>query len=274
MLEARHVLTEECNGVVWETDSAYIYSYLCHEQIGSIEPFVSELPLMIEGARARQDLHTFSMFVLMSYLGHLAHDDPDAARAALESGLASMPQRGFLLQHYRYMYGRCHTEIYAGRGLAAWDELERWWPELKKSLMLRIDCVRMLALDLRARCALAAYASVAPAERRPYRKALDRACAALRREPLPHARAYADLLRAQRAIVDGHTEQGLAALEHAAAELDALGHRSRALSASLLAAATAGDLARVQSVTTRLGALGLAEPERFARIWAPGLAPE
>src|SRR4029453_2170537 len=55
---------------------------------------------------------------------------------------------------------------YTGNGLVAWKQVSGEWPALSGSMMLRVQIIRIEALHLKARCALAAAASGGSDERR------------------------------------------------------------------------------------------------------------
>src|SRR4030095_17105714 len=57
-------------------------------------------------------------------------------------------------------------DLYTGEGLVAWKQFASEWPTLSDSMILRVKIIRIEALHLKARCALAAAASGGGDERR------------------------------------------------------------------------------------------------------------
>src|SRR5262249_11146269 len=47
-------------------------------------------------------------------------------------------------------------DLYAGRGRASWERVERQWPALRRSLLLQLEDVRLRVLHIRAYSAIAA----------------------------------------------------------------------------------------------------------------------
>jgi hypothetical protein len=85
----------------------------------------------------------------------LAADDPDKARGDVIEALKSWPQVGFHLQHYVSLHALTQIELYTGDTEVAWKHVEGQWPALEDSLLLRTPAVRVEAMQLRARTALA-----------------------------------------------------------------------------------------------------------------------
>jgi hypothetical protein len=59
------------------------------------------------------------------------------------------------LQHYVSLHALAQIELYTGDAEVAWKHVEGQWPALKDSLLLRTPAVRVEAMQLRARTALA-----------------------------------------------------------------------------------------------------------------------
>jgi hypothetical protein len=85
----------------------------------------------------------------------LAADDPDKARAEVIEALKAWPHEGFHLQHYSSLLALAQIELYTGDVEVAWKHLEGQWPALAGSMLLRIQVLRLEAMHLRARAALA-----------------------------------------------------------------------------------------------------------------------
>jgi ATP/maltotriose-dependent transcriptional regulator MalT len=85
----------------------------------------------------------------------LAADDPDRARDEVIAALTTWPRKGFHLQHYSSLVALAQIEIYTGDYEVAWRHLEGQIKPLEKSMLLRIQGLRIEAKYLRARLALA-----------------------------------------------------------------------------------------------------------------------
>src|SRR5207245_9217613 len=62
---------------------------------------------------------------------------------------------GFNIQHYRSLVGLEQIELYTGDYEVAWKHIEGQVKPLEKSLLLRIQGLRIDAMQMRARLALA-----------------------------------------------------------------------------------------------------------------------
>jgi hypothetical protein len=82
--------------------------------------------------------------------------DPDEARRQAEEAIRSWPADGLHLPHVYDLLARTQISLYEGEGRAAHLRLGESWAGLQTSLALRIQVLRVLLMDLRARAAIAA----------------------------------------------------------------------------------------------------------------------
>ena len=95
----------------------------------------------------------------------LAADDPDGARRNVEESMARWPSDRYLLQHWHRLYGEGEIELYVGDGANAYARVDRDTHALNKSLLLRVQHMRVQTMFLRGRCAIASL-DAEPASRR------------------------------------------------------------------------------------------------------------
>ena len=69
--------------------------------------------------------------------------------------MTTWPRKGFHLQHYSSLVALAQIELYTGDYEIAWKHIEVQWRPLEKSMLLRIQGLRIDAMQLRARLALA-----------------------------------------------------------------------------------------------------------------------
>ncbi|MDX6384686.1 MAG: eukaryotic-like serine/threonine-protein kinase, partial [Blastocatellia bacterium] len=79
----------------------------------------------------------------------------DRARDEVISALTTWPRKGFHLQHYSSLVALAQIELYTGDYEVAWRHIEGQIKPLEKSMLLRIQGLRIEAKYLRARLALA-----------------------------------------------------------------------------------------------------------------------
>ncbi len=85
----------------------------------------------------------------------LAADDPDEGERVTVESIERWSQKGFHRQHYSAMLARVQTALYRGDAEAAWRLLAEQEAMLRRSLLTRVQVLRIESLYLRARSALA-----------------------------------------------------------------------------------------------------------------------
>jgi hypothetical protein len=211
--------------------------------LGELHEVRRRLPLLLEDALDRANLYAEVHLRTRQNLIHLAADDPDGARADIDDAMGRWSHRGYHVQHYLALLARTQIELYAGRAEAAWHLLESGWPELRRSMLLRVQVVRIEATYLRARCALAAK-----------KPGADRLAASLIREGVAWAEPLAEAIRAGCANTDRSSH-----LTAAAAGFDRAGMALHAAAVRYMA-----------SPKTEPGLREVVNSDRFARMLVGG----
>jgi serine/threonine protein kinase/tetratricopeptide (TPR) repeat protein len=261
--EAASLFRERCSGVWWELDLAEIYSMWSLFFQGRLAAIAAQVPDLLRNAQARGDL--FAETNLRSGLpiiDWLARGDPDGARRECAVAIQKWSQASFHVQHALAEYSLVQIDLYAGDGKSAHQRMIAVWPKLQQSLLLRIQLLRAVCLDVRARAAIAA------GEKRDAEKCLSR----LRRERTPYASALAGLGTA--GLLDAAGQR-----ERAVAEYAAAGEQLQAVAMNLQAAAArrrhaelvGGDQGAAQLVQADAWFLGegVRDPARLAAIFTP-----
>ena len=129
-----------------------------------------------------------------SMLLALFDDDPDRAAGELTIARANLARSSFVVQHYFCLVGDMQVAMYQGDGQRALAILEREWRAVKRSMLLRVETMRTMTLEHRARASLHAsiQAGGSPALLARARRDAD----ALARVAVPWAVAYAEHVRA------------------------------------------------------------------------------
>jgi hypothetical protein len=228
-------------GTTWELSSAQNFVLGSLMYLGDLHEVRRRLPGLIEDAVERANLYSEVHLRTRQNLIHLAADDPDGARADIDYAMSRWSHRGFHVQHYNALLARTQIELYAGDPEKAWRLVESQRREIQRSMLMRIQVVRIEATYLRARCALAA--------RKP---GAARLAAALSREGVAWAEPLADVIRAGCPNVDR-----LSHLKKAAEGFDRAGMSLHAAAAHYASADRAG---RPE------GFAAVADPARFTRM--------
>ena len=201
---AEGILRDQCTGVVWELTNARSFLLGCLMFLGEIREVSSRLPGLLAAARERGNLYAATELRTRTNIVWLAADDPEGARREVTEALREWSHRGFHRQHYNSLLAMTQIALYTGEGAAAFEGVTAQWPALARSLLLRIQILRVEATHLRARSALAASASSADPE--PWLRIAERLAARIERERMHWSDPLAVLVRA--AIASGRGDAG------------------------------------------------------------------
>ncbi len=152
---ASEILRDRCTGVAWELATANRFMLSAMLYLGEIAEISRRVPGLLAAALDQGNL--FSAMDLRTRLNlvWLAADDPVRARAEVIDGLKAWSHEGFHLQHYTSMHALGQIELYTGDSEVAWKHVQGQWKDLEHSMLLRIQILRIEAMHLRARVALA-----------------------------------------------------------------------------------------------------------------------
>ncbi len=268
--DAERLFRDRCSGVAWEVTTAQLFCVFCLFYLGDATSLCQRVSLHLAAAEARGDLYaSVNLRLGLSNVAWLLQGEPAEARRHAAEALERWSPAGFHLQHYWSLLALVHADLYEGRAADAWARVAEHWPALERSLLLRVRSVRVEALSLRGRAALAAAAL-----RRPDRAALvaqaDRAARTLEAERYQLPVALAHLLRA--GVLRQRGQDALVALGTAREALSARSMRLFAGAASRrLGALVGGERGRALAAEATAALAGLRDPEAVTRLLVPGL---
>jgi serine/threonine protein kinase len=268
--EAEAIFRDRCTGVAWELDTTHAFALWALTHLGEVAEMCRRFPRLLQEARERGDL--YALMNLSTYnlsVVRLAADEPEPARDQMRRMMEQWSREGYHVQHNDQLWGAVNIELYRGDGAAARALIERHWPALARSLLLRVQFVRVSMTSLRARAALAAGAtSRDPA---PLLRCAGRDARRLARERVPwavaHARLIEGLLEAR-----GDPDAAAKSLAHAAACYD---DADMALCAAAtrrrLGVLIGGSSGRslVEAADAWMTGQGIRNPARLAAMYAP-----
>jgi tetratricopeptide (TPR) repeat protein len=155
---AAEILRDQCTGVTWELTIAqrFMLSSLMFQ--GEIAEVSRRVPQLL--ATALEQGNLFAATDLRTRMNPiwLAADDPNRARDEVIAALTAWPRKGFHLQHYVSLVALAQIELYTGDTEVAWRHVDTQMKAMEKSMLLRIQGLRIEATYLRARLALASAA--------------------------------------------------------------------------------------------------------------------
>jgi tetratricopeptide (TPR) repeat protein len=152
---AAEVLRDRCTGVTWELTIAHRFMLSSLMFLGEMVEVSRRVPQLLAAALEQGNLFAATDLRTRMNPIWLAADDPDRARDEVISALTTWPREGFHLQHYSSLVALAQIELYTGDYEVAWRHIEGQIKPLEKSMLLRIQGLRIEAKHLRARLALA-----------------------------------------------------------------------------------------------------------------------
>ncbi|HUH02647.1 MAG TPA: hypothetical protein VML75_11695, partial [Kofleriaceae bacterium] len=269
LMDEAGAILRGCAGLSYEQSTARMVSLWALYYRGEMTRLAALVPSILADAAGRGDIFTETSTVTgLPNAVWLADDEPRQARTQLDRARRKWTKQGFHLQHYWNLMARVNVCLYEGDGVGAWAEIERDWPALSSSMLLRVWFVRLEFLGLRARAAIAA--SATGGSRCGELRARARADARrLRRSGTGWVIPQADSIDAALAP-DG---QAVLLLERAERGYIAAGMAMHALAARRWRGVAAGGPDGGELTTGAERALrerGIRRPARFAQVLAPG----
>jgi serine/threonine protein kinase len=276
LAQAEQSLRERCTGVTWERDNALVFLHAVHALTGDFAKLCAASPRLLRDARERGDLYLeTAVLLLFAYRERLAAGDAVGAQSALDRGLGPWRGTGFLVQHYWYMTGTIERMLYEGAGREADAFAAREWPAMARSHLLRVQFIRTLVYHTRARARIAAANEHGASERRAWLHLAAQDARRLTREGAAWSRALGELVYA---TIATHTDpkEAPARLAKAEGALSAARMSLFAAAAKRLRGVSIGGAqgaAWVDAADAQFRAEGIADPARFAAMFAPSAFP-
>ncbi len=201
--QAAEILRDQCTGVTWELSITHRFLFSAMVYLGEIGEVSLRVPSLLAAALEQGNVFAATDLRTRLNLIWLAADDPDRARAETIEALKAWPHEGFHLQHYSAMLALAQIELYTGDTEVVWKHLQGQWQALEDSLLLRIQVLRIEAMHLQARAALATSEGK---ERTRRLKVAEKMAKRIAREKAAWAAPFASLIRAGIANRNGDKE--------------------------------------------------------------------
>ena len=226
---AETIFRDRCTGVTWELDTAHAFALWGLSHQGAVAELSRRWPILLNLARARGDLYAvMNLSTYIMSIVRLAADEPDTADRELRQTMSQWSREGYHVQHNDALWAAVQIQLYRGDGAAAWGLIDRSWPALRRSLLLRVQFIRTSMNFLRARAALAAAVAARrsqPAEARSLLAVAHRAARRLDLEHMPCPTAYARLIHGALAGIGGDSSRAVPRLTDAIACFEAVDMR-------------------------------------------------
>ncbi|RMH43950.1 MAG: serine/threonine-protein kinase PknK [Deltaproteobacteria bacterium] len=271
---AEEILRVRCTGALWELMSTQVFTMWALFFLGELRELARRVPAILAEALDRGDLYASADLRMgIASFAWLVDDAPDEAERQIDEAIAPWSQKGYHLQHYYELIARAHIDLYRGEPDRAWRRVEEGWRPFARSLHLRIEQVRIEAVHLRGRCALAAAAAAAgEVERARLLREVLRIARRLSREAPTWAGGCAALLRAGVHHLRGETGEAATELRKAIAAFDQSGHGVFGQAARARLATVQPSMATVERAAFEewCARQRLPRPERIVAVLVPG----
>jgi serine/threonine protein kinase len=209
---AAEVLRDQCTGVTWELTIAQRFMLSSLMSLGEMVEVSRRVPQLLGAALEQGNLFAATDLRTRMNPIWLAADDPDRARDEVIAALTAWPRKGFHLQHYSSLVALAQIELYTGDYEVAWKHIEGQVKPLEKSMLLRIQGLRIEAKYLRARLSLA---SATGSERERRLRIAESLAKSIARENMPWSNPLAKLIHAGLANRKGDDLQAAALVSQA-----------------------------------------------------------
>ena len=137
---------EHCLGVNWYLVAMRRYLAYSYYYLGDFLELQRKLKVWRSDAHRRGDLFAMANYSLgLANVSYLIDDDLEGARDDVQRTLERWAIDGFTMQHYQAAFARTQCDLYERKGAEAWTRVEEAWPQVKRSLFLRVRSVGMKA---------------------------------------------------------------------------------------------------------------------------------
>ncbi len=272
LVRAEEIFRDQCTGVAWERDTGHNFALRALFEMGQIGEIGRRWTVLHRTARERGDpLAVTNLTAFFATMIKLAANQRPETEAELESFLNARGNRPVNLQHTAAFDSLIHIDLYRGDVTRAWARLVSIWPEYARSMLFRVQLLRIQMLELRARTAVAAAErSHQPA---PLLAHAERDARQLRREGQDWGIGHAHYIRA---AIAACREDTVSCLEELSLAADRYDRADMALAAQLMRYRYGQIAATDEARELRAGAeswlqeQGIAAPARWAGMRAPG----
>jgi serine/threonine protein kinase/tetratricopeptide (TPR) repeat protein len=188
---AETLLREKCRGTAWEVATAHMFGPNSAFYLGNLTLLRERVPALLADAKNRGDIYAVSNLCLSNINAFwLIEDEPQIGRTEARMATENWSPRSYFAQHFYNLIASTNLDSYTGRFTDGLKRIHADWPVLQKSMLLRIQTIRTVALQLRAQLALACL-SAQPTLARD----IERDVNLLAKERTSWAQAFSDLYR-------------------------------------------------------------------------------
>lgn len=273
-LAAAQQLFERCVGVVWERRVAYSSTVMALIWRGHLANGGELTVRWLQQCEDAGDFYASLMARTASALTLIRGGDTEGAQQVMDEAMARWTTNAYTVQHLVTLRFSVYCELACGRPERALERISSQWDALRGSRLLDLQLMRFDALTLRAD-ACVAVAAVDTKRRASLLRRAERDAKKLAREARDYTDASAAMIRAGIASVRDEHELAAQACAEAIAAYERGDMALHATCARRRQAQLRGPAGREQILACDddMHSEGIAEPERWADIYAPGRWP-
>jgi hypothetical protein len=269
---AEDLFRNYCTGVAWERDTGNNFRLRALLYLGRLDELKRRWAVLHHEAQERGDLYavtTLTAFYMTMI--KLAGNEAPGSESNLEAFLNRRRGRPFNLQHAFAFDALVHLDLYRGEAARAWARFDAFWPQYSRSLLFRIQLIRIQMLEERARTAVAIAEKSGTTQ--PFLLQARRDAQRLQHEGPAWAVAHAHAIRAAIAACEEDPIRAAGALASAAslydqADMPLYAHLMRYRLGEIQTDTESRDLR--EAAEKALEERGIASPPRWAGMLAPG----
>ena len=169
---AIQIFREKCPGSAWEVTTAQFFQFVAMSYSGRFRELRAQHEAALLDAVERGDQYG-AVMLRVGVLNRIwwVGGDPARARRELAEAARAWPTDGYHVMHFHLIVGECYVDLYEGEWERAHARAMAEWPALRRSLLLKVDALRLEWLGVRLRTTIAAAAAIGD-DRKPEREAL------------------------------------------------------------------------------------------------------
>jgi tetratricopeptide (TPR) repeat protein len=264
------IFRDSCKGATWELATANAYATYSLYGLGEWAELSERVPLLLDAAQRRNNEYATTLLrVPFGMVAWLARGDIEGARKEADNAIRKCSPSTFQLQHAMHFFAVEQIDQYVGDGPAAWNRIQETWPALRRSLLLKIEVIRFLALQIRTNSALLARSGPS------IPRIVLRDAGRIGRIGIIGAKPLAQLVQSAVLVRRGRTEAAVALLKQAATGFDGAEMKIHAAATRhRLGELVGGEEGRslVDIASTAMCAQRIKSPARVTAMLVPGSA--
>ncbi|MBO6938452.1 MAG: protein kinase [Deltaproteobacteria bacterium] len=215
--EAVSRFTEDAVGMAKEVFTVQLLGAASLVFLGELGQLSERMDQVLRVAELRRDLFALTSFRSgFTNALWLAKDDPARARREATEAFRGWEPDEYLIQHFFDLWAQTQIDLYEGDAVTAAARVRTGWKHLRRSLLMRLQFLRVSAHDLAGRALIAA-----GLDRAGHRQ-LTKHVTALRKERIAWARPLADVLESGALRAKGERRAAEHKLAEAAVRFDAV----------------------------------------------------